>query len=100
MKLPKVPPGTSRKEVELVFDQKWFVCLSYEDGISEKSEKEGVVSSIDPGEIHTIASVAKGNSLVVAGRYMRSLRRFRDGKLGEIQRLMSRCKKGSKVEEI
>ena len=96
LKLPKVPMGQV-KEVELVFDQKWFVCLSYEDGISEKSKKEGVVSSIDPGEIHTIASVTeKGDSLVVAGRYMRSLHRLRNMKLGEIQRLMSRCKKGSR----
>ena len=38
LKLPKVPMGQV-KEVELVFDQKWFVCLSYEDGISEESEK-------------------------------------------------------------
>ena len=43
LKLPKVP-SEQVKEVELVFDQKWFVCLSYEDGISEESEKEGVVS--------------------------------------------------------
>ena len=37
-KLPKVPIGQV-KEVELVFDQKWFVCLSYEDGISEEMKK-------------------------------------------------------------
>ena len=93
MKLPKVPTGKV-KEVKLVFDQKWFVCLSYDDGISEESEKEGVVSSIDPGEIHTIASVTeKGDSLVITGRYMRSLHRMRNRKLGEIQRFMSRCKK-------
>ena len=62
LKLPKVPTGQA-KEVGLVYDQKWFVCLSYEDGIPEESEKEGVVSSIDPGEIHTIASVTeKGES--------------------------------------
>ena len=73
------------KEVGLVYDQKWFVCLSYEDGIPEESEKEDVVSSIDPGEIHTIASVTeKGDSLVITGRYMRSLHRLRNRKLGEI----------------
>ena len=36
-----------------VFYQKWFESLSYHDSISEESEKEAVVSSIDPGEIHT-----------------------------------------------
>ena len=84
-RLPKVP-SDNVKEVELVFDRKWFVCLSYDDGIAAKSKKEGVASSIDPGEIHTIASVTeKGDSLVVAGRYMRSIHRLRNKKLGELQ---------------
>ena len=32
LKLPKVPTGRV-KEVELVYDCKWFVCLSYENGV-------------------------------------------------------------------
>jgi putative transposase len=96
LKLPLVPIGLV-KEVELVFDRKWFVCLSYEDGIQEEKTKEGVVSSIDPGEIHTIASVTEnGDSLVITGRYMRSIHRLRNKKLRELQYVMSRCKKGSK----
>ena len=35
LKLPKVPVGQV-KEVELVYDRKWFVCLSYDDGIQEE----------------------------------------------------------------
>ena len=69
LKLPKVPTGKV-KEVELVFDRKWYVCLSYDDGIQRKVKKEGV-ASIDPGEIHTIACVTeKGHRLVITGRYM------------------------------
>lgn len=94
--LPKVPSGQV-KEVELVFDRKWYVCLSYEDGIQAKERKEGVTASIDPGEIHTIASVTEdGDSLVITGRYMRSVHRLRNKKLKEIQALMSRCKKSSR----
>ena len=52
-----------------------------------------VVSSIDPGEIHTIASVTRRHSLVITGRYMRSLHRLRNMKLGEIQRLMFATKR-------
>jgi putative transposase len=94
--LPKVPLGQV-KEVELVFDRKWYVCLSYDDGIQEEIAKEGVVSSIDSGEIHTIASVTEnGDCLVITGRYMRSIHRLRNKKLKELQELMSRCQKGSK----
>jgi putative transposase len=93
--LPKVL-SEQVKEVELVFDRKWYVCLSYDDGIREEKQKEGVVSSIDPGEIHTIASITEnGDSVIVTGRYMRSIHRLRNKKLKELQELMSRCKKGS-----
>ena len=51
--LPKVPLGQV-KEVELVFDRKWYVCLSYEDGLQIEEQKQGVTTSIDPGEIHSI----------------------------------------------
>ena len=96
LKLPKVPLGQV-KEVELVFDRKWYVCLSYEDGIQVEEQKQGVTASIDPGEIHTIASVNEnGDSLVITGRYMRSIHRLRNKKLKELQDLMSRCKKGSR----
>ena len=96
LKLPKVPFGQV-KEVELVFDRKWYVCLSYDDGIQAEEQKQGVTASIDPGEIHTIASVNEnGDSLVITGRYMRSIHRLRNKKLKELQILMSRCKKGSR----
>ena len=38
LKLPKVPLGQI-KEIELIFDRKWYVCLSYEDGIQIGREK-------------------------------------------------------------
>ena len=94
--LPKVPLGQV-KEVELVFDRKWYVCLSYEDGLQIEEQKQGVTTSIDPGEIHSIASVNEnGDSLVITGRYMRSIHRLRNKKLKELQERMSRCKKGSR----
>jgi putative transposase len=96
LKLPKVPTGQV-KEVELVYDCKWFVCLSYENGVEAENKREGVAASIDPGEIHTIASVTEdGDSLVITGRQMRSIHRLRNKKLKELQILMSRCKKGSR----
>ena len=94
--LPKVPLGQV-KEVELVFDRKWYVCLSYEDGLQIEEQKQGVTTSIDPGEIHSIVSVNEnGDSLVITGRYMRSIHRLRNKKLKELQERMNRCEKGSK----
>ena len=43
LKLPKVPMGQV-KEVELVFDRKWYVCLSYDDGFKWKNQKQGVTT--------------------------------------------------------
>lgn len=96
IRLNKVP-SESIKEVELVYDRKWYACLSYDDGIEPKQKEDGVTASIDPGEIHTIASVTeKGDSCVITGRYMRSIHQLRNKKLKELQILMSRCKKGSR----
>ncbi|USK68610.1 RNA-guided endonuclease InsQ/TnpB family protein [Peribacillus asahii] len=94
--LPKVPVGKV-KELEVVFDRKWFVCLSYDDGMKEESQKQGVTASIDPGEIHTIVGVTEnGDGIVITGRYMRSVHRLRNKKVKELQERMSRCKKGSR----
>ena len=96
IELPKVPKGLV-KEVEFVFDRKWFVCLSYDDGIQEEMVKQGVTASIDPGKIHSIASVTEnGDSLIITGRHIRSIHQLRNKKIKELQELMSRCKKGSK----
>ncbi|RBW68349.1 RNA-guided endonuclease InsQ/TnpB family protein [Bacillus taeanensis] len=97
LKLPKVPPGNV-KEVELVYNRKWLICLSYEAHTEEEPPKQqGLSASIDPGEIHTISSVTEnGDSLVITGRYLRSIHRLRNKKLKELQKLMSRCKKGSR----
>lgn len=56
-----------------------------------------IFGSIDLGEIHTIAAYTKSeNALIITGRKMRSVNRLRNKKLAELQRLMSKCKKGSK----
>ena len=94
--LPKVPVRNV-KEVEVVFDRKWFACLSYDDGIHEESPKQGVSASIDPGEFHPIASVTENrNAVVVTGGSMRSIHRLRNRKRKELQERMSRCKKCSR----
>ncbi|TXK87603.1 RNA-guided endonuclease TnpB family protein, partial [Geobacillus sp. AYS3] len=83
--------------IELVYDRGLWLCLSYEDGKEPKENKNQNRVAIDPGEIHTIAAVCEnGESLIITGRKIRSIHRLRNKKLKELQKLMSRCKKGSK----
>ena len=94
--LDKVPAGKV-KEVELVYDRGLKLCLSYDDERTPAKNTHSGVCAVDLGEIHTLAAYAdNGESLIVTGRLMRSYHRFRNKKLAELQRLMSRCKKGSR----
>ncbi|CAM3893338.1 transposase [Geobacillus stearothermophilus] len=92
----KLPNGKV-KEIELVYDRGLWLCLSYEDGKKPKENPCKNRVAIDPGEIHTIAAICEnGESLIITGRKIRSIHRLRNKKLKELQKLMSRCKKGSK----
>lgn len=49
------------------------------------------------GEIHALSAFCEnGESLVISGRKLRSIHRFRNKKLQELQRKMSKCQKGSR----
>ncbi|RST57262.1 transposase [Siminovitchia terrae] len=85
------------KEVELVFDQNLYICLSYDDGKETEENTNTQTAAVDSGEIHTIASVHEnGTSIIITGRKLRSIHRLRNKKLRELQKLMSRCKKHSR----
>lgn len=90
-------PDGKVKEIELIFDRKLMLSLSFEDGKSERENHSSKKAAIDIGEIHTIAAVAEnGENLIITGRKLRSINRLRNKKLAEIHRKMSKCKKGSK----
>lgn len=56
-----------------------------------------VQATVDLGEIHLAAvTTSTGQGLVVTGREIRSLKRKQAMSQGEIQRKLSRCKKGSR----
>ena len=90
-------PAHDSKEVELIYDRKLMVSITYDDGAVINPNTGNNICSIDLGEIHTIASYTTNeNSLIITGRKMRSINRLRNKKVAELQRLMSKCKKGSK----
>ncbi|WP_343834688.1 transposase [Bacillus horti] len=92
----RLPQGEV-KEIELIFDRKLMICMSYEDGVGRKENKGQHLAAIDAGEIHTIAAVASnGESVIITGRKMRSIHQLRNKKLAELGRKMSKCQKYSK----
>lgn len=94
--LDHVPQGDV-KEVELVYDRGLKICLSYENGKIEKENGSKRIVANDVGEIHTMSVVSdNGESLIITGRYIRSIHQFRNKKLAELQTCMARCQKGSR----
>lgn len=73
----------------------WF---TYSVEVPEKdlSSYEFKVAGGDLGEIHAVSVATEEKSLLISGRSMRSISQFRAKALGELSKLMSRCKKGSR----
>ncbi|HHT7008877.1 TPA: RNA-guided endonuclease InsQ/TnpB family protein [Bacillus cereus] len=94
---PSTLPKGDIKEIECCYDNGLYFAISFEDGIPT-IENEGTRSvGVDLGEIHSIASFCEnGEALIVTGRKIRSIQRLRNKKITELQKLMSRCQKGSR----
>lgn len=94
---PSTLPKGDIKEIECCYDNGLYFAISFEDGIPT-IENGGTRSvGVDLGEIHSIASFCEnGEALIVTGRKIRSIQRLRNKKIAELQKLMSRCKKGSR----
>jgi len=54
-------------------------------------------ATVDLGQIHQAAVATNtGHALVVSGRGIRSIKRYRNKELGKLTKMQSRCKKGSR----
>jgi putative transposase len=92
-KLPSFPI----KEMELIYDRKLMLSISYDDGIKPSENNNTNKCAVDLGEIHSIASYCdNGEAIIITGRRLRSINRLRNKKLAELQKLMSKCTKGSR----
>jgi putative transposase len=69
----------------------------YEDGKENPESKAiGQVAAIDPGEISAISSVSEaGDALILPGRLLRSLHRYRNKELGSLQTAINKTQPGS-----
>lgn len=97
IKLNKDISGIEIKEIELIYDMKLMISISYDDC------REPVINNctnscgVDLGEIHSIAAYCDNEeSLIITGRKMRSIHRLRNKLLASIQKRLSKCSKGSR----
>lgn len=87
------------RKVELTWRADHYeLCLTIDTGLENPPVKEsGQMAGVDLGEVN-IAAVATeaGDTLVVSGRALRSVKRLRNKRHAALTSLLSRCKPGSK----
>lgn len=89
-----IPPNIT--QVELLYKNGFKLAINYwidEECLQIKSNN---ICGVDLGEIHSITTIdTNSNPLIITGRKLRSIKRFRNKELGKLERKLSRCIKGS-----
>ncbi|MFJ8531726.1 RNA-guided endonuclease InsQ/TnpB family protein [Bacillus sp. NPDC094106] len=94
---PLALPRETIKEIECCYDNGLYFAVSFEDGVQPCPSLGTRSVGVDLGEIHSIASFCEnGEALIITGRKIRSIQRLRNKKIAELQKLLSKCKKGSR----
>lgn len=84
-------------QVELKYDGELILSLTYKDDYTYKQIQSNNICGVDLGEIHAITAIDNnGNNSIITGRLIRSHQRFRNKELGELQKRLSKCQKGSR----
>ena len=84
-------------EIELLYRNGLKLAIKYKEPDIEHLIPSGNSAAIDLGEIHSIASIdSLGDAIIITGRKLRSIKRFRDKEQAKLRSKMSRCTKGSR----
>lgn len=84
-------------EIELLYRNGLKLAIKYKKPDIEHLIPSGNSAAIDLGEIHSIASIDNiGDAIIITGRKLRSIKRFRDKEQAKLRSKMSRCTKGSR----
>ena len=84
-------------EIELLYRNGLKLAIKYKEPDINHVIQSNNVASIDLGEIHSITSIDNnGNALIITGRKIRSIKRFRNKEQGELRSKMSKCTKDSR----
>lgn len=86
------------QQISLIWDGWLKLAIVIEDSKENAPAiKSDVTCGIDLGEIHSIAAFESGgNSIIVTGRLLRSVKQYQLKKLAEFGRKLSKCKKDSR----
>ena len=83
-------------EIELMYKNGLYLAIKYKEPKVNDNIQSNNMAAIDLGEIHSIASIDNnGNAIIITGRKLRSIKRYRDKEMGKLKSLMSKYKKDS-----
>ncbi len=92
----KYPLPQNIVQIELIYNNGLKLAVNYYEEAEYMQINSNNVCGVDLGEIHSITSVDNnGNSLIITGRQIRSIQRFRNKELGKLQNKLSKCTKNS-----
>lgn len=82
---------------KIVWNDGYELHAVVEKEVSDYVGDQSIHATVDLGEIHQAAvSTNTNKALVISGRGLRSLKRLKNKKLGELSKKRSKCKKGSR----
>lgn len=86
------------QQITLIWDGWLKLLIVIEDGKEvAPAVQSNIFCGVDLGEVHSIAAFeSDGNALIVTGRLLRSIWRYRIKKIAELSRKLSKCKKDSR----
>lgn len=84
-------------EIELVYRKGLCLVIKYKDPKVNEDIISDNVAAIDLGEIHSISSIdSNGNAVIITGRKIRDIKRFRNKEYGKIRSKRSHTEIGSR----
>jgi len=85
------------RTVELIWRNGYWLSITLDFPDREHNKQLSFnTAAVDMGEIHAM-TIADGNeAIVISGRQLRSVKRNRNRRVGQLQKLQSRCKKDSR----
>lgn len=83
-------------QIELIYRNGLKLAIKYKEEAEYLKIKSDNHAAIDLGEIHAITSIdSEGNSIIITGRKIRSIKRFRNKELSKLFHRLSKTTKGS-----
>jgi putative transposase len=84
-------------QIELIYRNGLKLAIKYKKEVEYLQIKSENHAAIDLGEIHAITSIdSKHNAIIITGREIRSIKRFRNKELGKLFHRLHKTTKGSK----